>query len=162
MRSNDALRPRSAFSDCGITSRDSPAASVSSVSGVGAKNPVPKDSRLDQPPALRSAETRGLKKVPNSLCASTVRSPTATATRHVHIVLREDAGHDVGVREAREILRTKRVALDRRTGHPGVPAPGAPDRDLAEGGVVSIALADRRRTDEAGCACANDALAVTT
>src|SRR5207247_10864811 len=45
-----ALRPLSAASGTGSESRDRPADSVSSVSGVGAKNPCPADQRLVQPP----------------------------------------------------------------------------------------------------------------
>ena len=69
-RSNDALNPRSVSSGRRIASRVRPAASVSSVIGVGAKKPVPTDHRLVQWPARASADTRGLKKVPYSLCTS--------------------------------------------------------------------------------------------
>ena len=66
-QSNDALRPRSASSGAVIVRRVSPAASVSSVIGVGPKKPVPTESRLVQRPARASADTRGLKNVPYSL-----------------------------------------------------------------------------------------------
>src|SRR4029077_8345555 len=45
--------------------------SVSSVSGVDGKKPAPADARLDHDPFFRSAETRGLTKVPYSLWTST-------------------------------------------------------------------------------------------
>ena len=69
-KSNDALNPRSASSGCWIFNRVRPAASVSSVIGVGPKNPVPTDSLLVHRPARASADTRGLKKVPYSLWTS--------------------------------------------------------------------------------------------
>jgi hypothetical protein len=47
-----------------------PAASVSSVIGVGAKKPVPTENRPVHRPARVSAEMRGLKKVPYSLWTS--------------------------------------------------------------------------------------------
>ena len=64
---NDALRPRSALSGPSTVSRASPAASVSSVSAVGAKNPLPIETRLVHPPSRTSAERRGLTNVPNAL-----------------------------------------------------------------------------------------------
>src|SRR5947208_742278 len=63
-RSTEPLRPRSARNGNGIWRRVSPAASVSSVSGVGAKNPCPAETRFVQPCQRRSAERRGLKNVP--------------------------------------------------------------------------------------------------
>ena len=45
----------------GMTSRVRPAASVSSVSGDGPKNPAPTDMRLVHSPDRNSADTRGLK-----------------------------------------------------------------------------------------------------
>ena len=68
--STEALRPRSARSGPSTVSRVRPAASVSSVSGVGPKKPVPTDMRVDQSPKRSSAETRGLKNQPYSLCRS--------------------------------------------------------------------------------------------
>ena len=68
--SNDALLPRSAFSGPSTVRSESPAASVSSVSGVGAEKPVPYETRLDQRPRRTSPDTRGLTNVPNSLCQS--------------------------------------------------------------------------------------------
>ena len=65
--SNDALSPRSASTGCRISRRVRPAASVSSVIGVGPKNPVPTESLLVQCPECASADTRGLKNVPYSL-----------------------------------------------------------------------------------------------
>ena len=56
VRSNDALSPRSASSGRRICSRVRPAASVSSVSGVGPKNPVP--DRQPAGPAPDRAERR--------------------------------------------------------------------------------------------------------
>jgi N4-(beta-N-acetylglucosaminyl)-L-asparaginase len=50
-----------------IVKRDRPAASVSSVIGVGAKKPEPAESLLVQRPDRASADTRGLTKVPYSL-----------------------------------------------------------------------------------------------
>src|SRR5437868_4983961 len=64
VRSKEALRPRSATSGLGMTRRVNPAASVSSVSAVGAKNPCPTERRLVQPCQRNSAERRGLRKVP--------------------------------------------------------------------------------------------------
>src|SRR5205085_2477535 len=64
VRSKEALRPRSATSGKGIDKRDRPADSVSSVSGVGAKNPCPAERRLVQPAPRIRAERRGLRKVP--------------------------------------------------------------------------------------------------
>ena len=66
-RSNDALSPRSASTGCRTSRRVRPAASVSSVIGVGPKKPVPTESLLVQRPARASAERRGLKNVPYSL-----------------------------------------------------------------------------------------------
>jgi len=65
--SSDALRPRSAVNGAGMTRRDSPAASVSSTSGVGAEKPAPYDTRLVHAPCRNSVDTRGLMKLPNSL-----------------------------------------------------------------------------------------------
>ena len=70
VRSIETLRPRSARSGPSSVSRVSPAASISSVSGVGPKNPVPADRRVDQPPERSSADTRGLKNQPYSLWRS--------------------------------------------------------------------------------------------
>src|ERR1700676_4940793 len=71
VRSNEALRPRSAIKGLGIVRRVNPAASVSSVNGVGAKNPCPAETRLVQPCQRNSAESRGLKNVPYWLWKST-------------------------------------------------------------------------------------------
>src|SRR5260370_37580620 len=68
VRSNDALRPRSATSGLGITRRVKPDASVSSVNGGGAKNPRPADRRAVHPSERRSAESRGLRKAPYRPC----------------------------------------------------------------------------------------------
>ena len=68
--SSDALRPLSASSRTGITSLDKPAASVSSVRGVGAKKPSPAERRLIQPFQRTSAEIRGLTNVPYRLWKS--------------------------------------------------------------------------------------------
>src|SRR5436853_7069537 len=65
--SSDALRPRSATSGAGMDRRDRPAASVSSVNGVGAKNPCPADNRLVHPPPRIKADSRGLRNVPYCL-----------------------------------------------------------------------------------------------
>src|SRR5687767_15927904 len=62
-----SLRPSSARSGRETTSRESPAASVSSVNAEGPKKPVPRDRRLVHAPDRSSAETRGLKNVPYSL-----------------------------------------------------------------------------------------------
>ncbi len=51
--------------------RDSPAASVSSVSGVDAKNPCAAERRLVHPSRRKSSARRGLKNVPYSLWKST-------------------------------------------------------------------------------------------
>jgi hypothetical protein len=67
VRSIEALRPRSALRGTGTASRASPAASVSSLSGVGAKNPWPADTRLVHPSQRNSADMRGLRNVPNRL-----------------------------------------------------------------------------------------------
>jgi hypothetical protein len=83
----------------------SPAASVSSVSGVGATNPVPTDSRLVHPPARASAETRGLKKVPYSLWKSTFWLQI-----DIDILLR--AGRDVDLRARRNVARLDDRELD--------------------------------------------------
>ena len=64
------LVPRSASRSPATTSRDRPAASVSSVSGVGAKNPRPADTRLVHSPPRSSTASRGLKKVPYSMWMS--------------------------------------------------------------------------------------------
>src|SRR5688572_16134949 len=64
LTSSDALRPRSATSGLEIVRRARPAASVSSVSGVGAKKPWPAERRLVNPLQRTSAERRGLKNVP--------------------------------------------------------------------------------------------------
>src|SRR5260370_14499751 len=69
-RSTDALRPRGATSGVGITRRVKQGASVSSVNGVGAKNPRPADRRAVQPSERRSAESRGLRKAPYRLWKS--------------------------------------------------------------------------------------------
>src|SRR5688572_32784124 len=69
-RSKEALEPRSASSGSRTSRRVRPAASVSSVRGVGPKKPVPTESLLVQRPARASADTRGLKKVPYSLWTS--------------------------------------------------------------------------------------------
>ena len=66
-RSIEAVRPRSARSGPRTVSRVKPAASVSSVKGVGPKNPVPVDTRVDHCPERTSADTRGLKNHPYSL-----------------------------------------------------------------------------------------------
>ncbi len=79
VRSIDAVVPRSASRGPSTVSRVSPAASVSSVSGVAAKNPRPTDTRLVQPPPRISAASRGLANVPYSLCTST-RRPAETAS----------------------------------------------------------------------------------
>jgi hypothetical protein len=50
-----------------MASRERPAASVSSVSGDGPKNPAPIESRLFHRPDRNRAAIRGLKKVPYSL-----------------------------------------------------------------------------------------------
>ncbi len=71
-RSTEALRPRSALSGAGSTSLARPAASVSSVSGVGAKKPCPAEMRLVQPDLRKSAESRGLKNVPYTFWKSTL------------------------------------------------------------------------------------------
>src|SRR6185295_16604231 len=68
--SNDALNPRSASTGWRTSRRVRPAASVSSVIGVGPKNPVPTESLLIQRPACTSADRRGLKNVPYSLWTS--------------------------------------------------------------------------------------------
>src|SRR3989337_697354 len=68
--SNDALSPRSASTGRAISRRVKPAASVSSLMGVGAKKPVPTESLLLQRPARAHADTRGLKKVPYWLWTS--------------------------------------------------------------------------------------------
>src|SRR5438046_2119895 len=60
VRSRDALRPRSAFSGPAIVRRDRPAASVSSVSGEGAKKPAPIENLLFQFSPRISADNRGL------------------------------------------------------------------------------------------------------
>src|SRR3954466_12230707 len=65
--SNDVLSPRSASSGRRISRRVRPAASVSSVMGVGPKKPLPTDSLLVHCPERASADTRGLKNVPYSL-----------------------------------------------------------------------------------------------
>ena len=70
---------------------------------MGAKKPVPNDTRLDPAVADRiNAATRGLTNVPNSLCTSS-RPLADTASHGVtsHIVLREDARHRERVREPR-------------------------------------------------------------
>ena len=64
VKSIDAVRPRSASSGAGRDSRDRPADSVSSVNGVGAKNPCPADSRVVNPAHRSSAERRGLRNTP--------------------------------------------------------------------------------------------------
>src|SRR6185312_17217015 len=69
--SSDALRPRSALIGLINSSRDRPAASVASVTGEGAKKPLPNETRVDHAPVRISAETRGLTCVPSLLCAST-------------------------------------------------------------------------------------------
>src|SRR5204862_3781009 len=68
--SNDALNPRSASTGVRTSRRDRPAASVSSVIGVGPKKPAPTESLLVHRPACASADTRGLKNGPYSLCTS--------------------------------------------------------------------------------------------
>ena len=70
--SMEMLRPRSAASGIGTLNRVRPAASVSSVRGVGPKNPVPAETRPLQSPRRRRAETLGLKNVPYSLCTSSL------------------------------------------------------------------------------------------
>src|SRR4051812_38361955 len=69
--SKDVLRPRSASTGCRTSRRVRPAASVSSVIGVGPKKPVPIENLLVQRPACISADKRGLKNVPYSLWTST-------------------------------------------------------------------------------------------
>ena len=63
----DPLRPRSALNGPSRVSRARPAASVSSVSGVDPKNPVPADNRVDQLPRRNNDEMRGLKNQPYAL-----------------------------------------------------------------------------------------------
>jgi hypothetical protein len=50
------------------------------VSADGAKNPPPTDARVVQALCRSHADTRGLKKVPNSLCTST--RPLAESASH--------------------------------------------------------------------------------
>src|SRR3954465_13982819 len=85
VRSNDALRPRSATSGTGIDRRDNPAASVSSVKGVGAKKPCPAERRLAQPFQRANTDRRGLKNVPNWLLKST--RPLAETDNHGAMVI---------------------------------------------------------------------------
>jgi len=54
--------------------------------------------------------------------------------------LREDSRHLERIRELRDVLRPIRLALEREAGHPSVSALRAAQRDLAKGGVVTIAL----------------------
>jgi hypothetical protein len=79
--STDALRPSSARSGRGTSNRDSPAASVSSVSGDGPKNPVPNETLPVQAPPRKSADALGLKNVPYSLSRSS--RPLALSDSHV-------------------------------------------------------------------------------
>src|SRR5579885_1990785 len=69
--STEALRPRSALSGVGNERRANPAASVSSVSGVGAKKPCPAEMRLVHPDLRIRADKRRLKRVPFCLGMST-------------------------------------------------------------------------------------------
>ena len=150
-RSNEALNPRSASSGCWIVSRVRPAASVSSVIGVGPKKPVPTDSRLVQRPARASADTRGLKNVPYSLWTSSRpldESDNAGVTLTSYCA--NDARHREGVVELRHIARRVGVAFDREAGHPRLAARGSTNRHFAERRIVPIALQRLRQTDDRG------------
>src|SRR5438477_10820761 len=75
----------SGFTFCNGSSRDSPTASVSSVNGVGAKTPVPVETRTVHFVAGRKrADMRGLKKHPYTLCTST-RALPEIVTREVSV-----------------------------------------------------------------------------
>ena len=77
--SSEAVRARSASSPSSGSTRVRPIASVSSVNGVGAKYPVAAAARTVHPAGRRSSASRGLKKVPYSLCRST-RPATESVT----------------------------------------------------------------------------------
>src|SRR3954465_13883464 len=70
-RSTEPLRPRSARKGNGIWRRVSPAASVSSVSGVGAKNPCPAETRLPPPPHPEGGGDAARPPLPAQECGET-------------------------------------------------------------------------------------------
>ena len=114
-RSNEALTPHSASIGRRTTSRDSPAASVSSVIGVGPKKPVPTDHRLVQWPARASAETRGRRMCRDSLWTSSrALEEIASAGVTLRSVLREHARHGERVVKPGNIPRRVGVAFDRQ------------------------------------------------
>ena len=123
------------------SSRDRPAASVSSVSGVGAKKPVPTDSRLVQRPERASAETRGLKNVPYSLWRSTRPLARQRQPRGERDVVLRKCARDVKAYRtaARRAARRRRVRRD--AADPCVPSGCAAHRDFPERRVVLVALA---------------------
>ena len=139
VRSIDALRPRSATSGAGRDSRDRPAASVSSVNGVGAKNPCPADSRRGEsrpPKQCRKARAQESPVLIVKIRAGARRN--AKPGSNVEIVLHEHAWDDIGVRETWNVLRTIGIALRRGACYPCVPADTASDGNLAEEKFVPV------------------------
>ena len=125
-------------------SRVNPAASVSSVSGVGAKNPCPTDTRLvhrcqrkerRQP---RAEETYRID-YENRLEHSRKRESHGV---DVDIVLNKHSGGYVHVPEARNVARRVGVSLNRAADNPRMTAEGASCRELSEEHVVAVALKD--------------------
>ena len=144
VRSTDALVPRSAWRGRTMLSRVRPAASVSSVSGVDAKNPRPTETRLVQPGARNSAASlRTEKNVP--LFVVEIDSATGRHDQpggEVDIILCEHAGHIVGVAKPPHVDRIVVVAFVSEPGDPGVPPAGAWCRNLAEERVVMVTFED--------------------
>ena len=104
--------------------RVSPAASVSSVSGVDAKKPRPSEARLVQAPWRHErgharAEERAVLAVEVDAAASRERQPW----RGLDVGLREEAGDVEDVGEPRYVARGERVAFVGDARHPrGRPA----------------------------------------
>ena len=143
LTSNDALRPSSARSARGICNRVRPAASVSSVSADGPKNPVPSDRRLDHAPERTRAATRGLKNVPYSAVminatADTERQPSS----HIEVVLHKQSGNREGVTELRHIVWAVGVPFEGDAANNRVTPDGRPHSRFREHGLMLVVFLD--------------------
>jgi hypothetical protein len=140
--STDALRPSSARSGRGTSNRDSPAASVSSVSGDGPKNPVPNETLPVQAPPRKSADALGLKNVPYSLSRSS--RPLALSDSHVATSTSSCTnthGNREDVLESRNVDRPIVITFQRRAGDERVTSDRRTQRQFTKCGLVPIALA---------------------
>ena len=114
--STDALRPRSASSGRGIGSRVSPAASVSSVSGVGAKEPgAERHSARPAAAAQQRRHARAEERADTRCVIDTRARGDRQPRRHVDVVLHEHAGNGERVGELRHVAAavTRRVRSPR-------------------------------------------------